>query len=154
MPRITHLTVKSTCIHWILIPGAQILLHFGLRPAVFEIQGCRKSECTEWPQTDPKGLTVKSTQYTLNTYPPRPKFSSVSLYIRFSRYNTAENRKCTEWLQNYIEHLIVKRTLYTLHTYPMGPIFSSFSLYNHPFRDTRLSKIENAPNDLGVILNT
>ncbi len=33
------------------------------------------SQCTEWPQTDPEHLTVKSTLYTLNTYPWGPPFA-------------------------------------------------------------------------------
>ncbi len=42
---------------------------FALRPAVFGIQACRKSECTEWPQNDLNYLSVKSTLYILNTHP-------------------------------------------------------------------------------------
>ncbi len=45
-PRITWTTQvsKGPCIHWIPTPEAQISHHFALRRAVFEIQGCRKSE--------------------------------------------------------------------------------------------------------------
>ena len=39
-----YLTSQVSCIHWILIPGAQISLRFALRPAIFKIQDCRKSE--------------------------------------------------------------------------------------------------------------
>ncbi len=48
-----YLPMRSKC--WSL---------FSLRPAVFEIQGCRKSTWTEWPQTDLKHLNVKIILYT------------------------------------------------------------------------------------------
>ena len=59
------------CIHQQLPPEAQILvrLHVALRSAIFEVQGRRKSECTEWPQNELEHLTVNSTLYAPPTYP-------------------------------------------------------------------------------------
>ncbi len=74
--------------------------NFVLRPAAFKVQGWCKSEirkCTEWPETDPENLTVKSTWYTLSKY-------------------------------------------------PRGPNVGPFALRPNPFRDTKLSKIGNAPS--------
>ncbi len=52
---------KVPCEHWILTPEVQISLSFALRPAIFEIQACPKSECAKWPQNDLNHLSVKST---------------------------------------------------------------------------------------------
>ena len=61
-------------------PEAQILSCFTLRIAVSEtnVQGQRKSECTEWPQTELEHIIVKSTPYTIPT--PEAQILSVSLY--------------------------------------------------------------------------
>ena len=78
-------------------------------------------KCTEWPQTDLKHLTVKSTLHTLNTYPMRPKCWCFSLYdYPFPRYKVDQNRKQTEWPQTELKHLTVKVTLYTIEWSPPG----------------------------------
>ncbi len=69
-------------------------------------------------------------------------------------YNVFKNRKCTEWPQTKIKHLTVKTTLHTLHTYPWDPNFGLFCSTTSRFRDTRSSKIENAPNDPKLNLKT
>ena len=70
-----HLTSGVSCIHWMVTPEAQILLRFALRPAIFETQGCRKSEMHRMTQNNLKHLTVKSTLHTLNTNPKDPNFT-------------------------------------------------------------------------------
>ncbi len=68
-------------------PEAQISLHFALRPSIFEIQVCRKLECTEWPQNYLKHFTDKSYLVHTEYSPPNPIFCSVLLYDQpFSRY--------------------------------------------------------------------
>ncbi len=98
-PRMTLNTsvVTVPCIHWIPTPKTQISIHFALWPAMFEMQGCWKSE-----------------------------IDSVLLYKPFSRYNVFKNRKCTEWTENDLNHLTVQSYLYTLNNYPGGPYFSEF----------------------------
>ena len=70
---------------------------FALRLAVSDIQGWRNRKWTEWPQTDLEDLTVKSTLYTLNTYPWGPNFrqfrSSTSRFgdARSSKIGNAPN---------------------------------------------------------------
>ncbi len=74
-------------------PEAQIFfgVHFTLRPAIFEIQCCRKSECTEWPQNELN--IVKNTLYILNNC-PKAKFWFISVYDQlFSRYKVVINWK-------------------------------------------------------------
>ncbi len=51
---------------------------FTLRPVIFEIQDCWKSEMHPMTQNDLKHLTVESTLYTLNTHP------KAQISIRFS----------------------------------------------------------------------
>ncbi len=70
-----HLTVKSTLYILNTHPKVKISLRFALRPAVFEIQCCRKSEFTEWPQNDLNHLAIKSTLYTMNIHPRGPTFT-------------------------------------------------------------------------------
>ncbi len=66
---------KVPCVHWIVTPEAQISLRFALRPAVFEIQACRKLECTKLPQNDLKHWSAKTTLCTLNTHTRGPNFT-------------------------------------------------------------------------------
>ncbi len=56
--------------------------------------------------------------------------------------------KAVEWSQSDFEHLSVKSSLYTLNIYPEGPNFHRVSSTTSRLRDTRLSKIGYAPNDL------
>ena len=63
---------KVPCIRWILNPETQISIRFTLRPAIFEIQACRKLECIEWPQNDFKHWSDKSTLCKLNTFFSNP----------------------------------------------------------------------------------
>ncbi len=57
------------------------MVRFALRLAVSKIlhvQGWQSRKCTELPQTKLKHLTVKSTLYTLNTFP------KVQILVRFT----------------------------------------------------------------------
>ncbi len=77
-PRMTFISAqvsKVPCVHWILTPKAQISICFALRPGIFKIQACRKSEWTQWPQNDLNHWSVKSTLCTLNTHPQGPNFT-------------------------------------------------------------------------------
>ena len=62
-------------------------------------------------------------------------------------HKVGKNRKCTEWPQTELEDLTGKSIIYTLHTYPRGPNFGPFRSTTSCFRDTRSSKIGNAPSD-------
>ncbi len=87
--------------------------------------------------------------------PPKPKFYSVSLYDQpFLRYTVVENQKCTKWPHNDLEHLTVESTLHTLNTHPRGPNLIPFRSTASRFRDTRLLKIGNAPNNPRMTLST
>ena len=85
------------CVHWILTPRTKISIHFALRPAIFEIQACRKSESTEWPQNDFNYWSVKTTLCTLNTRLRGPNFNpfrSTASHFRdtgFSKIGNAPN---------------------------------------------------------------
>ena len=119
-------------------PGAQISVRFALRPAVFDMQACRKSEMhrmtPEWPQA----LNCQKHNVYTEYSSPRPKFHSVSLYDQpFWRYKLAKYRKRTQWPQNDINHLIDKSKMYTLNTHPRGPHFTPFrsTIARSPHRD-------------------
>ena len=134
----TFKSQKSLYIHLVLTHKGQIVVRFALRLVVSEIyvQVVKNRKCTEWPQTEYEHLTVKSTLYTLNTYPLRFKFSSVSLYDElFPRYKVFKNRKCTVWPQTELEHLTGKSTLYTVNTQPWGPNFGPFRSTTNSFQD-------------------
>ncbi len=60
-----------------------------------------------------------------------------------------QNRKCPE----YPERLMVKSTVYTLNTYTCLPHLGPFCSTTRLFRATRLTKIENAPNNTTVTLH-
>ncbi len=100
---------------------AQISPRFTLWPAIFEIQGCLKSEMHQMtpelsqpPLPFQKYLTLKSTLYTINIHPGF-QFHSVSLIEKpFLRYNVVKNRKCTQWPQNDLNHLTVQSIYWTL----------------------------------------
>ncbi len=96
--------------------------------------------------------------YTLNSYPCGPSLdqfrSRISCFSDTTCTRSAKNWKCTEWPQTKLEHLTVKSTLYTLNTYPCGPNFRSFRSTTSRFRDTKSSKIGNAPSDPKLNLNT
>ncbi len=53
----------------LLVKEYQKCKHLGLRLAVSVM---KHVQCTEWPQTELEDLTVKSTLYTLSTYPWGP----------------------------------------------------------------------------------
>ena len=65
---LNHLSVKSTLSTLNTHPRAKISLFFTLWPAIFEIQGCRKSEMNPMTQNDLNHLSVTSTLSTLNTH--------------------------------------------------------------------------------------
>ncbi len=122
---------------------AQISLHFSLRPATFEIQGCWKLEMLRMIPEWPKPLKYQNYPVYTEYSQPRRKFHSVSLYNQpFSRYKFVENQKCTEWHQNHLNHLTVKSTVYTLNTLYRGPNFTLFLSTISRFRDT-IKLVEN-----------
>ncbi len=95
---------------------AQILVRFALRLAVSEIQhvqGGQKSEMHRMSQTELEHLTVKSTPYTLNTYPSGPNFGpfrSTTSCFRDTKSSKIGNAPSDPKLN--LEHLTVKGTLY------------------------------------------
>ena len=96
----------------------------------------------KWPQSLNCQKYPVYTQYP----PPRVKFHSVSLYDEpFSRYKAVENPKCTKWPQNDLKNLTVKSTRIHWIFTPETQILLRFALRPAVFRDTRLSKIGNAP---------
>ncbi len=102
---------------------------FILRPAIFKIQGCRKSEMHWMSQNDFKHLTVKSTLYVLNSHPQGANFTPFcSTTSLFRDTRLSKIRKCTEWPENDLKHLTVNSTLYTLNTHPEAQISLRFAL--------------------------
>ncbi len=84
-------------------------MRFALRLAVSEIHVSENRKCTEWPQTELEDLTVKSTLYTLNTYPWGPNFcpfrSTISrfqdkTYTRTAKIRNAPNDPNWTWRLN------------------------------------------------------
>ncbi len=66
--------------HERLTSDAEILVHFALRPLVFEIyKVARKSEMQRITQTELEHLAVKSTFFTQNTSPTGPLFINFTL---------------------------------------------------------------------------
>ena len=76
-----HLTVKITPCTLNTYPWGPILVRFALRVFVSEIQYVYKVgenwKGTEWSQIELEHLTVKSTLYTLCTYPRSPNFGTL-----------------------------------------------------------------------------
>ena len=100
------LYILSTC------PKAAMLVRFTLRPGIFEIHGCQKSEkleCTEWPQNKLEHRPIKSALYTISTYSKVPKFGlfwSVNSRIRDTRLWKNGN------VTNDLRHLLSPYTVY------------------------------------------
>ncbi len=121
-----HLTSQVSCIHWMLIPEAQISLRFALRPAIFKVQDVKNRKFTQWLQKDLKHLSIKSTLCTLNTHPRGPNFNP----FRFTNSHFWDTgllkSECTEWPQNDLNHWSVKSNLCTLDSHPRGPNFTPF----------------------------
>ncbi len=136
-----HLTSQVSRIHWILIPEAHISLRFTLRPAIFKIQDCRKSEMHPMTPECPKNLSVKSTLYTLNTHLRGPNvtlFRSVASRFRdtgFSKIGNAPNDP-TMTLITVVSKIPCVHWILT-----PGPNFNPFRSTTSNFRDTGLSKI-------------
>ena len=84
-----NLTFKSTLYTLNTYPRCPNLVHFALQPAVFKIQGCRKTEmCRMTPNSTWTLNTQSYPVYTEYLY-QRPKFWSVSLHDqRFPRHRT------------------------------------------------------------------
>ena len=117
----------------------------------------RNQKCTEWPQTE--HFTVKTTLYTLNTYPWARNFGPFRSTISHFR-GTCTGSVNSEMLQitpNWTWKLTVKSTLCVLNTYLWGPNFGPFSSTISPFQDTtytRSAKTGNASNNPKRNLNT
>ncbi len=69
---------------------AEILVRFALRPVVSRYKVAKNWKCTKLPQTELEHLTVKSTQYTLCTYPQRSKISVKSTLYILTTYPKAQ----------------------------------------------------------------
>ncbi len=125
---------------------------------MYEISKSRK--CTEWPQTELEHLRVKSTLYTLNTYPWGPNFAPfLSTISRFRDTTCMRSAKVGNAPNDSKLNLNteVKSALYTLNTYPWGPNFALCRSTISRFRDTtctRSVKIGNEPNDPKLNFNT
>ncbi len=121
------------CVHWILTHEAQISISFTLRPAIFEIQACRKSESTEWPQNALNHWSVKSTLYTRNTHTRGPNFtlfrSTISHFrdTGFSKIRNEPNDP-TMTLSTYVSKVPCVHWILT-----PRPKFHSVSLYGRSF---------------------
>ncbi len=91
-------------------------------------------QCTEWPLAELEHLTVKSTLYSLNTYPWDPNFGPFHCTISHFRDNNmnkdVKNRKCTKWPQTELEHIHTK-------CFPLlwGPNFGPFRSTTSGFQD-------------------
>ncbi len=95
----------------------EIFMHFALQSAIFEIQGCGKSE--KHRMTSDWLWTLNCQKYTVFTecLPQRHKFLSVFFYdLLFSRSKPVKIQKSTERPWIVLEHLTVKSTL-ILNTY-------------------------------------
>ncbi len=109
------------------------------------MHGCQKWKIhimiQEW------SYTLKHQKYPVYTeYLPFIRFA-LHPAIFFSKYMVAQ------WPQTFIKHLTVKNILHKLNTYARGPQFTSFCSTASHFRDSRLSKIWNAPNEPRMTLN-
>ncbi len=129
-----HLTVKGNLYILIIYPRGTNLAPFALRPTVFEIQGCWKSEDA------PNDFTLILNTLTVNN------LSALHMYIQqwltpgtqillglimtnhFRDTRLSKIPKCTEWHQNYLKHINVKSTLYPSIIYPWGTNFLCFAL--------------------------
>ncbi len=106
-----HLTNKSTPYTLSDYSWGLNLVYFVLRPAIFEVQGCQKSEkseCTEWPENEFEHINSQKCHVYIEHLPTRPKFCSVFLYDKpLSSYNVVKNWKNwkgTNWPQNDLKH--------------------------------------------------
>ncbi len=119
----------------------------------FPEQKVKNWKYIEWPGTDLKHFTVKSTVYTLSNYPSWPKCSSVLLDKQsISRYNVVENRKCREYHQH--STLDSQKHPCAHWIFTLKPKFGLFRVTSGLFRDAMLSKIANMLNDLRMTMNT
>ncbi len=106
-------------------------------------------KCTEWPQTELEHLTVKSTLYTLNTYPRGPNFdpflSMTSHFWDTKGLQKSEMHQMTSkwtWTLNSQKYHV-----HTVNTSPWGPNYGLFLSTTSSFQDTRSPKMGNTPND-------
>ena len=106
-----------------------------------------KSQVQKWPPNDLEHHKVKNTPKNIYYYSRVPNFTafrSAAGHFQdiFAFVFHPPN------LNTELEHLTVESTLYTLNTiYPRGPNFGLFRSMTSRFRDTRSSKMGNAPND-------
>ncbi len=133
---------KSSVQHITTVPYSQLLVHFVVRPAVFELQATlRKVHQTtaKWPWTL-KGQMY--TTYVLLVFPV-PKFQSVSLYGQpFLSYRPFKMHRMTpKWPLTL--HVLLMPRVSNFPPFRSWPTFSSY----RPFETS-------APNDPKMILNT
>ena len=131
----------------------QIFVRFPRRPAVFNVQGCWKSQMhrmtSDWSWThDNQKYPVNS----INTYHRGTNFGPVCSTT--SPFPDRKFRKCTEWPQIDFEWNLNSQT-YFINTNPEAQTWVCTFLFTaSSFWDTRLLKIGNAPDDLSLTLNT
>ena len=104
-------------------------------------------------QNDLKHLTDKSYPIHTEYSAPRSKFQSVLLYMtsRFRDDKIMKNRKWTKWPRKDLNHLTVPCIHWITTPYSHISLFCSTTRH---FRDTRLLKIGNAPNDPRMTLTS
>ncbi len=123
--------VKTTSMHVICTPEAQIFVRFTLWWAVFELWcNFRKSAAND--PNDLDMFKVKNTNMNV-TYTPEAQIF-IPFRSTMSRFWVMDlfSEKCTKWPQMTLICLRSKIPTCMLHT-PPGPKFSSVSLYDNPF---------------------
>ncbi len=115
-----HSSVKSTiCKHLILTPKPQFSSVSLSRQLFSRYQIVENQKCTEWLQTDLEHLPVKSTLYTLNTYP------WAQIFIHFAvQPATFEIQGCGKIDNALIDLRMTLNTEY----WPQGPNFHLFQI--------------------------
>ncbi len=130
---------KVPCIHWIITDEFYILVQFALRPAKFQIQDCQNMEMHRITSQRIWILNFQKYPAYIDSYIPSPN-------------NFSPFRSTTSCLPNTELHL--NTLLSKAPCIPSeAPVLVSRCCTTSCFRDTRLRKIGNAPNELRLTLN-
>ena len=139
---------KVIRLHERLASEAEILVSFALRPAAFDIQLVGENRrFTEWRLTELQHLTVKVVYtHRLCTYETQ---ILVHFALRPAFFDIQGHRK-------FQMHWVTSNWTWTLrpNTHPEAQIVASVTIRLASIRDTRSSKIGNAPNDPKLNLST
>ena len=137
--------------------GSQILVCFALLATFLSYRLCAPNAYRCTTLSNPIGrfvhrMTPKDLEHKVKASPY--VFISPKLQFRFmTRYRQIWD-KCTEGPQKGLGHYKAKGTPYICYQCPRVPHFTPFYSTTNSFRDTKLSIIRNAPNDLRMTLNT